>query len=110
MQLKEVPSISSPSESEFYPKWEVSRAGRGYFFDLVEFGDGEGLEDLPASLSLLVTCLKVLPMAGPIFGISSSMFFAALFKPRPISSSVTPWLDPALPLPEASDAAFAVSV
>ena len=60
---------------------------------------------MPVSLPLPVTCLNVLPMAGPIFGISSSMFFAARFSPRPILSRVSPWFGPALLLPEGSDAA-----
>ncbi len=69
--------------------------GRDYFLGLAAFGGGA--LDVPAFLPLSVTCLNVLPMAGPIFGISSSMFFAALLSPRPISSRVSPWFGSALP-------------
>ena len=75
-----------------------------YFFGLEAdgvFWDGS------VSLPVPVTCLNVLPIAGPIFGISSSMFFTALFSPRPISSIVSPWFDPALFFAVESDSAVA---
>src|SRR6185295_12738020 len=56
-----------------------------------------------------VIFLNALPIADPILGISCSIFLAALFNPRPRSSTVTPLLSSVFPLPAEVDESAAAA-